>query len=105
MIKYLLKATNEYFVWTKEDADKLHKQIEEAAINNGCTLTGWTETYKTKKSGGEIVSEWYVCKSTVVFQDAKDPIAPLKSIDYNMMTSSDVIAEKVAAEDGVELNW
>lgn len=57
MIKYLLKTTTEYFVWTKEDADKLHKQIEEEATNNGWTLTGWTETYKTKKSGGEIVIE------------------------------------------------
>lgn len=84
MIKYLIKATNEYRVETKEDADALHKQIEEEATNNGWVLSGWTETYKTRKSQGEIVEEWFVCKSTVVFNDAKEPDFPLRSIDYNM---------------------
>lgn len=104
MIKYLLKATNEYFVETKEDADKLHKAIEEEATNHGWTLTGWTETYKTKKSGGEVVAEWFVCKSTIVFDDPKDPLTPLKSIDYNMMNSADIVAERAAADDG-EVPW
>ena len=84
MIKYLIKATNEYRVETKEDADALHKSLEEEATNNGWTLSGWTETYKTRKSQGEIVEEWYICKSTVVFNDAKEPENPLSNIVYNM---------------------
>lgn len=87
MIKFLVKATNEYRVETKEDADALHKQIEEEATNNGWVLSGWTEAYKTRKSQGEIVEEWFVCKSTVVFNDVKEPNLPLRSIDYNMMES------------------
>lgn len=85
MIKYLLKATNEYYVDTKEDADTLHQQIEEEASANGWTLSGWSETFKTKKQGGEIVESWYVCKSVVTFNDAKEPEIPLRSIAYNMM--------------------
>ena len=84
MIKYLIKATNEYRVETKEDADALHKQIEEEATGNGWVLSGWTETYKTKKSQGEIIEEWYICKSIIVFNDAKEPEFPLRNIDYNM---------------------
>lgn len=84
MIKFLLKSVNEYRVETKEDADALHKQIEEEATGNGWTLTGWTETYKTKKSQGEIVEEWFVCKATVVFNDPKEPEIALKNIEYNM---------------------
>lgn len=84
MIKYLIKATNEYRVETKEDADTLHKQLEEETTNNGWTLSGWAETYKTRKSQGEIVEEWYVCKSTIIFNDPKEPENELQSIEYNM---------------------
>ena len=83
MIKFLLKSTNEYRVETKEDADALHKQIEEEATANGWTLSGWNETYKTRKAQGEIVEEWFVCKSTVVFNDQKEPETPLRSIEYH----------------------
>lgn len=84
MIKYLLKSVNEYRVETKEDADALHKQIEEEATDKGWTLSGWNEAYKTRKAQGEIVEEWYVCKSTVVFNDQKEPETVLKNIEYNM---------------------
>lgn len=84
MIKYLIKTTNEYRVETKEDADTLHKQLEEEATNNGWTLSGWAETYKTRKSQGEIVEEWYICKSTIIFNDPKEPKNELQSIEYNV---------------------
>ena len=85
MVKFLIKATNEYRVETKEDADALHKQIEEEATDNGWTLSGWNETYKTRKAQGEIVEEWYICKSTVVFNDPKEPEDALRNIDYNII--------------------
>ena len=66
MIKFLIKATNEYRVETKEDADKLHKELEEEATEKGWTLSGWSETYKNRKSQGEIIEEWFICKSVVV---------------------------------------
>lgn len=89
MIKYLIKATNEYRVETKDDADALHKQIEEEATNNGWTLSGWNEAYKTRKAQGEIVEEWFICKSTVIFNDAKEPENALKNISYNMFSSAE----------------
>ena len=95
MIKYLIKATNEYRVETKEDADALHKQIEEEATGNGWVLSGWTETYKTKKSQGEIIEEWYICKSIIVFNDAKEPEFPLRNIDYNMFDTPNSTAEEL----------
>ncbi len=88
MIKYLIKATNEYRVETKEDADTLHKQLEEEAADNGWTLSGWSETYKNRKSQGEIIEEWFICKSVVVFNDAKEPTNALKDIQYNMIDNT-----------------
>ena len=85
MIKYLIKATNEYRVETKEDADALHKQLEEEATSKGWTLSGWSETYKNRKSQGEIIEEWFICKSVVIFNDAKEPAAALENIQYNMI--------------------
>ena len=95
MVKFLIKATNEYRVETKEDADALHKQIEEEATDNGWTLSGWNETYKTRKAQGEIVEEWYICKSTVVFNDPKEPEDALRNIDYNII-KHDYTTEAVA---------
>ena len=88
MIKYLIKATNEYRVETKEDADTLHKQLEEEATEKGWTLSGWSETYKNRKSQGEIIEEWFICKSIVVFNDAKEPTNALKDIQYNMIDNT-----------------
>lgn len=88
MIKYLIKATNEYRVETKEDADALHKQLEEETVNNGWTLSGWSETYKNRKSQGEIIEEWFICKSIVTFNDPKEPATILKDIQYNMINDN-----------------
>ena len=88
MIKYLIKATNEYRVETKEDADILHKQLEEEATSKGWTLSGWSETYKNRKSQGEIIEEWFICKSVVIFNDAKEPAAALENIQYNMIDNT-----------------
>lgn len=84
MIKYLIKNTAEIRVESEEDANTLHKEYEDFARNNGYILNSWTQTYRTRKSGGEIVEEWWVCKVVLVFNDAKSPDIPLDSIDFNM---------------------
>ena len=45
------------------------------------------ETKKEKKSGGEVVEEWYIVKYTLTFNDAKDPEWPMFSIKYNITDS------------------
>ena len=84
MLKYLLKTTNEIFVLTEEDANSLHKEIEEFAHSNNYTLYSWTQTLKEKKSKGEVIDSWVICKYTLVFNDPKEPEFPLENIDYNM---------------------
>jgi len=84
MIKYLLKTTNEIFVLTEEDANTLHKEIEEFAHSNNFTLYSWTQTLKEKKSKGEVIDSWVICKYTLIFNDSKEPEIPLKDIEYNM---------------------
>ena len=74
MLKNLLKVTEEYRVNSKEDADALHKQFEEEARDGGYTLTGWTETYKETKVKSEVVDVYYVCKATLYFDNAKEPL-------------------------------
>lgn len=85
MIKYLIKSTQEIRVETEEDADALHKQMATEAEQLGAVLTSWNETKKEQKAKGEIIAEWYICKYTLSFNDPKEPIIPLKSINYDMI--------------------
>jgi hypothetical protein len=84
MIQYLIKNTAEIRVETEDDANALHRQYEQYAHDNDFTLNSWSQTYRTRKSGGEIVEEWYICKPVLVFNDAKAPEIPLVGIDFNM---------------------
>lgn len=85
MIKYLCKATQEIRVENKEDANQLHKELQKYALDNGFSLTAWTETHKERKVKGEIVDEWELCKVTFVFNDQKEPLYPLDTVDYKMI--------------------
>lgn len=87
MIKYLIKNTAEIRVESEEEANALHKEYEDFAHDNGYILNSWTQTYRTKKSGGEIVSEWFICKVVLIFNDAKEPAIPLDNIDFKMQTT------------------
>lgn len=84
MLKYLIKTTTEIRIETKEDAEILHKEIEEFCRNNGYTLSSWTQNYKCRKQKGEIVDEFYQIKYIIQFNDIKEPETTLKDIQYNM---------------------
>lgn len=87
MIKYLIKNTAEIRVKSEEDANALHKEYEDFAHDNGYILNSWTQTYRTKKSGGEIIAEWFICKAVLIFNDAKEPDIPLEDIEFKMQTT------------------
>lgn len=87
MIKYLIKNTAEIRVESEEDANALHKEYEQFAHDYGYVLSSWTQTYRNRKSGGEIIAEWFICKVVLVFNDAKDPDIPLEDIDFKMQTT------------------
>lgn len=84
MIKYLIKSTNEIRVESEEDANELHRFYEKFAHDNDYILNSWTQTLRTKKSGGEIVESWFICKVVLVFNDAKAPNILLDTIEFNM---------------------
>ena len=84
MIKYLIKSTNEIRVESEEDANELHRFYEKFAHDNDYILNSWTQTLRTKKSGGEIIESWFICKVVLVFNDAKAPNIPLDTIEFNM---------------------
>lgn len=84
MIKYLIKSTNEIRVESEEDANELHHFYEKFAHDNDYILNSWTQTLRTKKSGGEIIESWFICKVVLVFNDAKAPNIPLDTIEFNM---------------------
>jgi hypothetical protein len=84
MIKYLIKNTAEIRVESEEDANTLHKEYEDFSRDNGYILNSWAQTYRTRKSGGEVVEEWWVCKVVLIFNDVKSPDIPLDTIDFNM---------------------
>lgn len=84
MIKALINSTNTIRVETEEDADQLHKDLQQEAEKLGCVLSTFTKTLKEKKSKGEVMESWYIIKYVFTFNDAKDPVTYLKSIEYNM---------------------
>lgn len=84
MIKYLIKSTNEIRVESEEDANELHRFYEKFAHDNNYILNSWTQTLRTKKSGGEIIESWFICKVILVFNDAKTPDIPFDNIEFNM---------------------
>lgn len=84
MLKYIVKSTNDVRVSTEEDADALHKQMNEEAMKLGAVLTNWTETKKEIKSKNEIIDEYFLCRYTFTFGTPKDTTVVLKSIDYNL---------------------
>lgn len=88
MIKYLIKNTAEIRVETEDDANKLHKEYEQFAHDNGYTLSSWTQTYRNQKAKGEIVQEWYICKVVLIFNDAKEPEIPLQDINFVMFNNT-----------------
>lgn len=84
MIKYLIKSTNEIRVEDENDANELHRFYEKFAHDNNYILNSWTQTLRTKKSQGEIVESWFICKVVLIFNDAKAPDILLDTIDFNM---------------------
>lgn len=85
MIKALINSTNTIRVETEEDADQLHKDLQQEAEKLGCVLSTFTKTLKEKKSKSEVLESWYVVKYVFTFNDVKEPMTYLKSINYNMM--------------------
>ena len=87
MIKYLIKTVVDIRVESEEDANNLHKEMEDFAHSENITLSSWTQTYKCRKQKGEIIEEYYLCRYTLQFNDIKEPETLLKNIEYNMMES------------------
>lgn len=82
MIKWLIKSTNEIRIETKSEVEEFHDQLQQEADALGCRVTSWQEAEKQRKSGGEVVEEWFIVKYTLTFNDAKNPEHPLDHIDY-----------------------
>lgn len=84
MIRYLIKATNEEFVYTIDDVEDLHKKLLAETSEEGNTLAsfGWTE--KAVKEQGEVVDINYIVKYSIIFNDRKNPECALKDISYDM---------------------
>lgn len=100
MIKWLTKGSLEYRVETKEEADKLHREFESAANDNGFVLSGWTETLKEKKSKGEVLDSWYICSAKLTFNDAKEPESLWNDIEFTQKAYAQEQSDDI--EDEVE---
>ena len=90
MLKYLVNNVATIRVEDLEEAEALHQYYEDYARENDYILSGWSQTLRTKKAKGEIIDSWYICKVTLVFNDAKEPAIPLDTIDFKMLKSYDI---------------
>ena len=83
MVKWLIKSTNEIRLETKEDVDIFHQNLEEEAYKRGYNLSAWSETKKEVKEKCEVIGEFYLCKWTYIFDNAKDPVRPFSQVEYS----------------------
>jgi hypothetical protein len=93
MSKYLCQTQEIYRVSSEAEAAKL---IEEAKLDNRFTLLKSSTEYKTVKSKGEIVDEFY--KTTLVkhFTDLKEPDC---SVDVDYTVNNGYFPDPVTTEE------
>lgn len=84
MIKYLIQTQTTIRVETEDDANQLHKEIEQFAHSENYILLSWTQTYKCRKQKSEIIDKYLLCRYILQFNDVKEPEILLKDIQYNM---------------------
>lgn len=60
MAKEITKITEVYRVDTEDEATRLVNEEKEIAKEKGYRLTKTESKYRTKKSKGEVIDEWYV---------------------------------------------
>ena len=70
MSKYLLKTVETYRVDTEEEADAL---IDEAKKDSVYALEKFSSQYKTRKSKGEVIDDYYKVILTKSFTSDKEP--------------------------------
>ena len=63
----IMKQTDEIKVDTEEEAKALIEKFKEKARNEGYEITSYSATHKTKKSKGEIIEDFYICKIVKVW--------------------------------------
>lgn len=81
-MKYLLNVVNTYRVESVPQALKLREELSESKIGD---LISFTYTQKNKKSKGEIVDEWVICKAKIGFNSEQEPELDVNTIyEYNM---------------------
>lgn len=105
-VKYLLKTTEEFRLFSLEDVKDFHKSLEQDAADQGYTLSSFTWTLKEVKEKGEVIDDYYVVKATKFFDDAKAPEqSPIDSITYtHYEIPSEFVEETTAAEEG-DMPW
>ena len=78
-MKYLIKVSETYRVGSENEAAKL---IADAKADGRFTLLKSTTEYKTVKSKGEIIDEYWVTTLVKQFTEAKDPTCTVE-VSYN----------------------
>ena len=65
----LLKETIELRADSEEEAKRIIEEYKENSDKKGYMITAAGDTYKSKKSKGEIIDEAYVCKIVLQFSE------------------------------------
>lgn len=78
MSAYLIKTVETYRVANEKEANDMIKKAQES---KDFDLKKYNSEYRSQKSKGEIVDEWYRVTLTKEFNDEKEP-GVLVSIDY-----------------------
>lgn len=58
----IMKQTDEIRVETEDEAKALIEKFKNDAIENGYEIASYSATHKEKKSKGEVIEDFYICK-------------------------------------------
>ena len=99
MSKYLCQTQEIYRVNSEAEAAKL---IEEAKSDNRFTLLKSSTEYKTVKSKGEIIDEYWKTTLTKLFTDLKEPDC---SVDVTYTVENGYFPEPVQTDESAGIEF
>jgi len=82
MLKYLLKATEEYYLDSKVDVDDFQRELESDAAEQGYVVQSFAYAEKACKGKDRQGETYFKCKVVKLFNDEKDPDLPLRKVFY-----------------------
>lgn len=86
--KALISTVETYRIETEDEVNKFKQEQREEADRIGYIINNFNIALKEKKSKGEVIDTWYIVSIKKIFEDPKEIVRYIESIDYNFEKES-----------------